>query len=62
MESTDLLASLLEQVIGLHYGLIAVNRSLAPVQMDGLPPVAPGAALIVDRQDPWLSGVNVRAS
>ncbi len=62
LETTDLLATLLEHVIGLHYGLMAVNRGVTSVQMDGLPPVAPGAALIVDRQEPWLSNVNARAS
>lgn len=62
LETTDLLATSLEHIIGLHYGLIAVNRGVASVQLDGLPPVAPGAALIMDRQDTWLSSVNARAS
>jgi hypothetical protein len=46
---TDLAASLVEMVIGLQYGLIALNRLPTPVQLDGFPPVAPGDALIVNR-------------
>jgi hypothetical protein len=46
---TDLIATLLEQVIGMQFGLIAVNRGRAPVRMDGFAPVAPGHALIVER-------------
>lgn len=49
IQRTDLTATLLEQVIGLQYGLIAVNRGTAAAQLDGYPPVAAGAALIVDR-------------
>ena len=51
---TALTATLLEQVVGLQYGIIAVNRSNAPVHFDGFPPVGPGEPLIVDRRDPIL--------
>ena len=51
---TALAATLLEQVVGLQYGIIAVNRSSAPVHFDGFPPVGPGEPLIVDRRDPIL--------
>ena len=54
IQRTDLAATLLEHVIGLQFGLIAVNRQAAPVQLDGFPPTAPGQALIVDRRDPML--------
>jgi len=51
---TSLAATLLEQIVGLQYGLIAVNRSNTPVHFDGFPPVGPGEPLIVDRRDPIL--------
>jgi len=51
---TALAATLLEQVVGLQYGIIAVNRSSAPVHFDGFPPVGSGEPLIVDRRDPIL--------
>lgn len=51
---TGLIATLLEQVIGLQYGLIAVNRGPAPAQLDGFAPVEAGQALIVDQQAPEL--------
>jgi hypothetical protein len=51
---TSLAATLLEQVVGLQYGIIAVNRSTTPVHFDGFPPVGPGESLIVDRRDPIL--------
>ncbi len=51
---TDLAATLLEHVIGLQLGLIAVNRREAPARVDSFAPVAPGAALIVDRRDPAM--------
>jgi len=51
---TALAATLLEQVVGLQYGIIAVNRSTAPVHFDGFPPVGPGEPLIVNRRDPIL--------
>jgi hypothetical protein len=51
---TSLAATLLEQVVGLQYGIIAVNRSNAPVHFDGFPPVRPGEPLVVDRRDPIL--------
>lgn len=54
IQRTDLVATLLEQVIGLQYGLIAVNRSALPVSFNGFSPVAPGESLVVHRQDPML--------
>jgi len=54
IQRTALAATVLEQVVGLQYGLIAVNRSSAPVHFDGFPPVGPGEPLIVDRRDPIL--------
>ena len=59
---TDLAATLLEHVIGLQYGLIAVNRQPTPVQLDGFPPVGPGDALIIDRRDPMLRANMSQAS
>ncbi|MFQ5495177.1 MAG: hypothetical protein ACE5EX_07325 [Phycisphaerae bacterium] len=52
---TDLTATLLEHVIGLQYGLIAVNRRSTPVRFDALPPVESGGALVIDHRDPVLS-------
>jgi hypothetical protein len=54
IQLTDLAATLLEQVIGLQYGLIAVNRQPTPAHFDGFPPVGPGEALIIDRRNPML--------
>lgn len=51
---THVAATLLEQVTGLMYGLIAVNRQASPVHLDGFAPIAPGQALIVNRDDPML--------
>lgn len=51
---TDLVATLLEHVIGLQYGLIAVNRQPVTVHFDRFPPVGPGETLIIDRRDPML--------
>ncbi|MFQ5463017.1 MAG: hypothetical protein ACE5E5_10375 [Phycisphaerae bacterium] len=45
---THLAATMVELVIGLEYGLIAVNRRSANVRFDGFAPLAPGEALIVD--------------
>jgi len=59
IQRTDLTATLLEQVIGLQYGLIAVNRQDSPVHFGTFPPVEPGEALILDSRDPML---RVRAS
>ncbi|MEK6676721.1 MAG: hypothetical protein AABZ47_13845 [Planctomycetota bacterium] len=54
VQRTDLVATLLEQIIGLQFGLLAVNRSSAPVHYDGFPIVAPGAALVVPHDDSSL--------
>ncbi len=60
IQRTDLAATLLEQVIGLQYGMIAVNRSAAAVHFDGFPPVGPGEPLIVDARDPILQSRTVQ--
>lgn len=52
---TDVTATLLEHVVGLQYGLIAVNRRPVPVLFDGFPPVIPGKVLVVERDDPQLA-------
>ena len=62
IQRTDLAATLLEHVIGLTYGLIAVNRSKAPITLNGFSPVAPGDALVIDRLDPILQRQSARAS
>ena len=62
IQRTDLTATLLEHVIGLMYGLIAVNRTNASITLNGFSPVAPGEALIIDRLDPILQRQSARAS
>ncbi|MFQ5413524.1 MAG: hypothetical protein ACE5E6_03600 [Phycisphaerae bacterium] len=54
IERTGLTATLLEHVIGLQYGVVAVNRWDTPAQLNGFPPIAPGRALIVPSDDPML--------
>jgi len=49
---TDLAATLLEQIVGLLYGLIAVNRHSSPVTFEGFSALAPGQALVIARDDP----------
>lgn len=44
-------ATLLEQIVGLCYGVIAVNRTNRPRVLDGFPPVAPGQAVIIDANE-----------
>ena len=61
IQRTDLVATLLEQVIGLQYGLIGVNRQPAAVQLDGFSPVNPGDALVVDRRNAMLRSDASRA-
>lgn len=51
---TDLVATVLEHVVGLQHGLIAVNRQSESVQLDGFSPVDAGEALIVNGHDPML--------
>ncbi len=58
---TDLVATLLEHVIGLQYGLIAVNRGAGPAVFDAMPPVASGAALVVDPSDDGFQAVSETA-
>ncbi|MCC7290519.1 MAG: hypothetical protein IT449_00495 [Phycisphaerales bacterium] len=57
IERTNLGATLLEQVVGLHYGLIAVNRRAHTVEFPPFAPVAPGEALIIPARDAVLEGV-----
>ncbi len=57
---TAFAAAIIEQVVGLQYGLIAVNRSRAIVHFDGFPPVEAGKSLIVDRRDPILQSRAVQ--
>lgn len=54
IERTDLSATLLEHVVGLQLGLAAVNRTEGMARVAGFAPVAPGEALIVQRDDPML--------
>ncbi len=61
IQRTDLAATLLEQVVGLQYGLIAVNRYGSSVRFDGFRPVGPGEALLVDGDDPALHAKVSRA-
>ncbi len=42
---TDLAATTLEHVIGVHYGVLAVNRGLGRVAYQQHAPLAPGQAL-----------------
>jgi hypothetical protein len=57
---THVVATLLEHVVGLLYGLIAVNRTIQPVHFDGFAPVSPGAALLVGREDVALRASSAR--
>jgi len=54
IQRTDLVATVLEHVVGLQHGVIAVNRQAEPARLDGFSPVGSGEALVVDRQDPIL--------
>jgi hypothetical protein len=58
---TGLTVMLLEHVIGLQYGLLAINRQDHVIHFDGFPPVGPGKALIVDRRDPMLRASTSQA-
>ncbi len=51
VQRTNLMATLLELVVGLTYGLIAVNRTTSTIQIDGFAPTPPGDALIVHRAE-----------
>lgn len=58
---TDVAAMLLEQVVGLFHGLIAVNRSAAAIPLDGFQPVLPGQAMILGTQDPAIHALAALA-
>lgn len=51
---TDLAATLLEHVIGLRFGLLAVNRQRTKAQLERFAPVGSGDALVVERGDPLI--------
>jgi hypothetical protein len=57
---TDVVATLLEQVIGLQYGLIAVNRGSTTVRLDSMKPIRPGESLILPEDDLVLAGKVAR--
>jgi len=48
---TDLAATTLEHVIGLQFGMLAMNRRSQPVRYPGHPPIAPGQALEINAVD-----------
>lgn len=52
---TDLTATLLEHVVGLVYGLIAVNRKTTSTRFNGFPPIKPGLAIILDSSESLLN-------
>lgn len=56
IQRTETVATLLEQIIGLQYGLIALNRRPTAVHYDGFPPLPPGEALIADHKHPITRG------
>lgn len=54
IQRTDITATLLELVIGMQLGIIAVNRTRSSVRFNGFAPIKPGETLIVDHNDPIL--------
>ena len=58
---TDLAAATLEHVIGLQYGLLAVNRIASRVTFDGYPPLKPGEAIDVPAGAPGVELTSMRA-
>jgi hypothetical protein len=61
IQRTDLAVTLLEHLVGLQYGLLAVNRQLVAVTLNGLPPIQSGQAVIVDANDPFFRSASVQA-
>jgi len=61
IQRTDLVATLLEHVIGLVYGLIAVNRTNKPVTLNGFQPLSPGEALVIDHGEGILHRDSAKA-
>ncbi len=59
---TDYAATLLELTIGLQFGIIAVNRSHAPIRLENFPPVQSGDMIAVQRSDAMLKAQVSRAS
>lgn len=62
IQRSDAAATLIEHVLGLLLGLIAVNRTRQPISFDGFPPLASGDALIVRDDDPMLRAEKVHVS
>jgi len=60
IERTDLVATLLEQVVGLQYGIIAVNRRPDTVNFDGFGPIAAGEALVLNHGHRLLRSAAVQ--
>ncbi len=58
---TDLVATTLEHVIGLQYGLLAANRLASRVTFDGYPPLRPGEAIDVPAGAPGADLSSTRA-
>lgn len=55
-------ATLLEQIVGLCYGLIAVNRTNLPRVLDGFPPVGPGQAIVIAANDRALQRASMASA
>jgi len=58
---TAVATTILEHVVGLQYGLIAVNRNTKAVALDSWPRISPGQALIIEPDDPTLTRSLSRA-
>jgi hypothetical protein len=56
---TDLAATTLEHVIGLQYGLVAMNRTATPVPFENRPPIRPGEAICIPADQ--TVGLSMRA-
>jgi hypothetical protein len=56
---TAIVATTLEHIVGLLYGLVAVNRCERVVHFDGFPPVAPGEAMIEEERSAVLQAEAV---
>ena len=52
---------MIEWVIGLQYGLIAVNRTHRKIRFNGFEPIAPGEALVADTDDAMLQTATAQA-
>ncbi len=61
IQQTDIGATMLEHIVGLQFGLIAVNRGRSPARLDGFSPVHSGEPLMIDRNDPMLTMIASQA-